>query len=169
VRSEVRLARSDEAAAIATAYLASWRAGYADLLPAHVVDEQASPRKEYDWLGPIQSDSMVVFVAIRNGDIVGVVQADDEPDGTDYLPELAMLYVVPSAWGTTVAKDLLGAATSWMGARGYTAGSLRVVEEQARARRFYEREGWVLDEKREPASNGFFRLIYYRKTWDVPG
>ena len=43
------------------------------------------------------------------------------------------------------------------------AGGLRVVEVQAKARRFYEREGWRLDEQLASAHNGFFPLVYYRR------
>lgn len=46
---------------------------------------------------------------------------------------------------------------------GGRRGRLRVVEAQARARRFYEREDWRLDERLAPAHNGFFSLIYYRR------
>ena len=73
-----------------------------------------------------------------------------------------MLYVVPLAWGTGVAAALV--AVSLAEARRAGRGSvwLEVVEAQARARRFYEREGGRLDEPIPPSSNGLFRLLHYR-------
>ena len=73
-----------------------------------------------------------------------------------------MLYVDPEVWGSPVATQLLGAGLAWISDQGHTEARLRVVEEHLRARRFYEREGWQLDPAFEPASNEFFRLIYYR-------
>ena len=74
-----------------------------------------------------------------------------------------MRYLAPSLWGWPWRKDLLSAATSWIGDRGHDAARLRIVEKQARARRFYEREGWTPDRHMPRANNGFFRLIYYRR------
>lgn len=95
--------------------------------------------------------------------IVGVGGSDDEPVTADALPEVQMLYVRPSAWGTGAATQLLRAMTDRMFACGHRAARLSVVEPQARARKFYEREGWVLDAETAPESNGLFRLIYYRR------
>ncbi len=75
-----------------------------------------------------------------------------------------MLYVDPRAWGTGAATALLEAGTDWIRQKGRAAVRLRVVESHQRARRFYEREGWILDDGIAPAANDFFRLIYYRRT-----
>lgn len=37
-----------------------------------------------------------------------------------------------------------------------------VVDGQARARRFYERQGWRLDDDVPPATNGLVTLLHYR-------
>ena len=74
-----------------------------------------------------------------------------------------MLYVDPNAWGSGAATTLLRAGLQWIGQRGHDEARLRVVEAHHRARRFYEREGWVVDTELEPARNDFFRLIYYQR------
>jgi GNAT superfamily N-acetyltransferase len=70
-----------------------------------------------------------------------------------------MLYVVPSAWGAGAAKALLDAALSAVWGVGHRSVLLEVIEAQGRARRFYEREGWWLDESTAPRTNGLFRLL----------
>jgi hypothetical protein len=45
---------------------------------------------------------------------------------------------------------------------GHASLWLEVVREQTRARRFYEREGFVLDPAMPVGSNGFFDLLCYR-------
>ncbi len=73
-----------------------------------------------------------------------------------------MLYVIPSAWGTGVAAALLDQAIVAVRGVGHRTVWLEVVEAQARARCFYEREGWRLDARMPPGTNGLFRLLYYR-------
>jgi GNAT superfamily N-acetyltransferase len=56
---------------------------------------------------------------------------------------------IPDAWGTGVASTLLHAMVEWLTQRGASSASLWVAADNARARRFYEREGWNLtDEER---------------------
>ena len=62
-------------------------------------------------------------------------------------PQLAhfrQLFVRRAHWGTGLAARLHAAAIDEAGARGYAALRLFTPAAQARARRFYEREGWTL-------------------------
>jgi GNAT superfamily N-acetyltransferase len=72
-----------------------------------------------------------VLVAERDGEIVGVAGIDGE--------WLAGFYVLPEYWGSGVADELHAAAV----ARG--ACTLWCLEENHRARRFYEKRGWALN------------------------
>lgn len=122
-------------------------------------------REGFDWLGEIKAQSTTVRVAVDTGNrVLGVVQADEDLEPPRDLPEIDMLYVDPTVWGSRVAVELLNAGLAWIAMRGHKVARLRVVEEHFRARRFYEREGWQLDPDLEPARNDFFRLIYYRRS-----
>lgn len=164
----VRSANAGDVASIVEAYLESWRAAYEGLLPEQVINEQAELRRDHDWHRGIVADTSEVSVAVtvEADEIVGVVQATEAPGHKRDLPEITMLYVAPSAWGGPAAAALLVAGTNWIASRGHLAARLRVVEAQARARRFYEREGWRIDELMPAAHNGFFPLVYYRR--DLP-
>jgi GNAT superfamily N-acetyltransferase len=74
------------------------------------------------------------WVAERGGEIVGIAVRSG--------CELRDLYVVPEAWGTGVGSGLMDAALAAMRAGECGEASLWVGEANARARRFYEREGW---------------------------
>lgn len=58
------------------------------------------------------------------------------------LVHLRNLYVDRAQWGSGVAAMLMAAAIEDARATGFTEMRLFVAEGQARARRFYEREGW---------------------------
>ena len=66
---------------------------------------------------------------------------------------LWQLFVRPGFWGAGIATTLHAAMLEEMRARGYEAARLFTPSGQARARRFYEREGWV------PGGSGFDELI----------
>jgi GNAT superfamily N-acetyltransferase len=74
-------------------------------------------------------------VAERDGEIIGLA--------TRVGSELRDLYVVPRAWGTGVARALMEAVLSEIRAADAAEAMLWVVQANGRARRFYEREGWL--------------------------
>jgi GNAT superfamily N-acetyltransferase len=159
----IRSATEDDLPGIVDAYLDSWRGGYEGLLPERAINVQVELRREHDWRSAILSPTSGVAVALSDDRVVGVAQATELSCPTRDLPEITMLYVRPDQWGHGIASALLASATAWIADRGHPSARLRVVEEQARARRFYEREGWHLDERVAAASNGFFALVYYRR------
>lgn len=160
----VRPAELPDATRVREVYLASWRAGYAGLLAPEVLEVEAGTRRARDWADEIGRPADHVAVAVDGDDLVGVVQAAPPPGGRQDLPVIEMLYVVPDAWGTGAASALLDDGVAWMRRQGWREARLRVVDAQARARRFYEREGWRQDRELPPAHNGFFDLVHYRRT-----
>ena len=76
---------------------------------------------------------------------VGFVSAG--PAGTRRSGEVYAIYVRPDAWGTGSAWALMDAAVDWLAERWQEA-ILWVAEENPRARRFYERYGWVAETTR---------------------
>jgi GNAT superfamily N-acetyltransferase len=60
-------------------------------------------------------------------------------------PWIDGLYVVPEAWGTGVSGELHGVAIEALRNAGVERAQLWVLEHNRRARRFYERRGWLAD------------------------
>jgi GNAT superfamily N-acetyltransferase len=67
------------------------------------------------------------------------------PDPAPATAYLWQLFVRPAHWGSGVAHRLHEAFLEEAQARGYEHGRLRTPAGQARARRFYERNGWETD------------------------
>ena len=74
----------------------------------------------------------------------------EQPDGA-WLEEppisgeahLWQLFVVPDRWGTGIASTLYDRAIEAMRSQGYQRSRLFTPVDNARARRFYERRGWI--------------------------
>jgi tRNA dimethylallyltransferase len=89
------------------------------------------------WREALRQAERRVIVAVLAGRIVGFASSTgDRVDG---------LYVVPECWGTGLAERLLEAALQDIAARGETVARLWVLEDNQRARRFYERRNWKAD------------------------
>jgi GNAT superfamily N-acetyltransferase len=71
------------------------------------------------------------------------------------------LFIRPDMWGTGLAGELHAAALDEIRARGFARARLWTPEGQARARRFYERRGWVLGEERQDDGPFGIPLVMY--------
>jgi GNAT superfamily N-acetyltransferase len=79
---------------------------------------------------------------------VAILAARERTAGHTVIPGRAylwMLFVREPWWGTGLASRLHGLAIEEAAARGVAAMSLSTPAGQARARAFYEREGWSTD------------------------
>ena len=142
---EVRRARPDDAAAIAEVHVRTWQTAYEHVFGAErlagVTVEQRLPM----WRQILNDPAQTALVAEdETGRIVGwctvAPSRDADADG-----ELWGIYVLQEAWGTGAGTALLGAGTDVLRELGYRVAILWVLEDNPRARRFYEREGWTLD------------------------
>jgi GNAT superfamily N-acetyltransferase len=87
------------------------------------------------------------LVAESDGEIAGQVTIlpaaiAAHPVADPSLAHLSNLFVRRAFWGGGLARELHRRAVEAAGERGFTQLRLFVAEGQARARRFYEREGW---------------------------
>ena len=108
------------------------------------------------------------FVAEAGGEVAGQVavlpaDATGRPAGDPSVAHLRNLFVARAHWGTGVAATLLRAAEEDARERGFAALRLFVAEGQARARRFYEREGWraVTEPYHDPTPG--LSMVEYRR------
>lgn len=89
------------------------------------------------WREAVADESGDVIVAERGDRIVGVAAAKEG--------WLNGLYVLPKEWGSGVAGRLHDEALRKLADAGATTARLWVLEDNTRARRFYERRGWHTD------------------------
>lgn len=145
---QVRRARPDDAGAIAQVHADTWRDAYEHVFGAERLAGVSFEERLEQWQRILAAGQSDVFVAAGD-EVVGFVSTGDSRDA-DADAELYAIYVLPRAWGTAAGATLLRAGVDAM--RGCTSGGeavLWVLEDNPRARRFYEREGWALDGERK--------------------
>ena len=89
------------------------------------------------WREALADERAYVVVAERRGAVIGVAGAEGG--------WLHGLYVVPDAWGSGIAERLHDDALAALARAGAARARLWVLEDNERARRFYERRGWRRD------------------------
>jgi ribosomal protein S18 acetylase RimI-like enzyme len=118
--------------------------------------------------GRIMSPSAWTLVA-EDGGLAGHVaflgsEESGHPEPDPALAHLWQLFVRPRDWGTGTATDLLARAVAEARARGFTEMRLFTPSGQARARRFYEREGWTAVREFDDPRLGLAVVEYRRAT-----
>jgi L-alanine-DL-glutamate epimerase-like enolase superfamily enzyme/ribosomal protein S18 acetylase RimI-like enzyme len=143
----LRPAAASDLAALAAVFIAAWRDGYGDVVPADVLTS-LDPVTVAGWLGPLVADEgTATLVAVAEGEAAGFVRYGADPDrsGGGYI---AALYVDPAAGGRGVGRALLDAALAALHRQGRPQVALWVFEANARARQLYERAGFRPDGRR---------------------
>jgi GNAT superfamily N-acetyltransferase len=122
--------------------------------------------------GVLGDDEVWCLVAEEDGEIAGHVaimpaRIHPHPSDDDSMAHFWQLFVRERWWGTGLATALHAEAVREAGARGFTSMRLFTPAAQARARRFYEREGWT------PAGEPFddldfgMPLVEYRRAISI--
>jgi ribosomal protein S18 acetylase RimI-like enzyme len=144
---EVRVASADDCRAIAEVHVASWKAAYTGILDDAFLANLSIDRREDMWRQTLAESASELLVASDQSSIVGFVSFGNSRDA-DAAPdrgELWALYVRPSAWSTGVGRELWHAAHTRMLERGFASVSLWVLQQNARAIRFYSVAGFKLE------------------------
>ena len=129
--AHVRPARDDDALAIAAIWLTGWHDGH----DGHVPPELVAHRAPESFPPRVRERIPSTWVAERDGEVLGFVTVVDD--------EVEQLFVDRAARGSGVARALLRRGERAVAANGHDVAWLAVVAGNARARAFYEREGWL--------------------------
>jgi ribosomal protein S18 acetylase RimI-like enzyme len=143
----IRAASPADAEALAHVHVEAWRWAYRDQLPEDFLTGLSVPDRRAMWTQVLADRANTVHVADADSGLVGFTSGgpssdEDAPDGTG---EIFTLYVLERVQGTGVGRALLEASVAALRSRGFTRGTLWVMESNQLGRGFYERAGWTWD------------------------
>jgi GNAT superfamily N-acetyltransferase len=130
-------------------------------------------RDELDeFRGRLADPQVWCLLAEEDGDAAGHVaimpaRIHQHPSDEPGLGHVWQLFVRRPWWGTGLATELHSEAIREATARGFTAMRLFTPAEQARARRFYEREGWTVAGEPADAPDVGFPVVEYRRAISI--
>ena len=166
---DLRLASSEDAAALAALNVAAWRTAYAAFLPADFLASLQAADWEERFRGRLSDTAQHGFILAASDEhgLLGYVWAGaSRARELMAVAEIYAIYVVPSAAGTGVGSALLANAETTLARVGHQRAMLWVFARNREARRFYEHRGWRLDGRRKLWQRDQVRrlLVCYRKT-----
>jgi len=129
--TELRPATADDAPAIARIWYYGWRDGHL----GHVADELVALRTRESFDQRAAARVADTVVATVDGVVAGFIMVVGD--------EVEQVYVASEHRGTGLAAALLTEAERLVAVNGHDRAWLAVAPGNARARRFYERRGWV--------------------------
>jgi len=142
---EVRAARAEDAAALAEIHVRTWQAAYRHVFGERLDQLRVEQRlaQWQRWLAEPQPHWRV-FVAEEEGRAVAFSWLGESREAADE-GEIYAIYALPDAWGSGAGTALMRASLEALREDGFRGAILWVLEDNPRARRFYEREGWTVD------------------------
>ncbi|MDR3100851.1 MAG: GNAT family N-acetyltransferase [Paraburkholderia sp.] len=145
----LRPATTADAPLLAAMHAASWQATYRDLLPAAFLEQEVGVERAAYWRARMEApgeERRLVLIAElgeppEHRTPAGFVCVERQP-GSPWGVLLDNLHALPGHQGIGVGKRLIQAAQAWAHAQGEAQLYLYVLEGNAAAIAFYERQGW---------------------------
>jgi ribosomal protein S18 acetylase RimI-like enzyme len=142
--TNIRPATVDDADAIAAVHVRTWQAAYANVLPASFLSSLDAGARAQRWRANLATrPPAATFVAVAANVVGFAAVGPDRGDPT--CGEVYAIYVDPPYWSSGTGLALMRQAERHLAAAGFNQIRLWVLEENPRARRFYERYGFRLD------------------------
>ncbi|NLF80251.1 MAG: GNAT family N-acetyltransferase [Clostridia bacterium] len=145
----IRKAKAADARILAVILNKSWRSAYQGLIPAAELRRHTTLWRRYRKMSQLlKRADMQIYLAIQDRRPCGMLMLGPSRDAdiADY-GEIIAFYFIPEYWGRGLAGDLMTFARQALLSQGYGHILLWVLEGNARARRFYEKQGFVADGK----------------------
>jgi ribosomal protein S18 acetylase RimI-like enzyme len=163
----IRRATLDDVTAIARVHVKTWQVGYRGLMPDTLIEGVSEERRISLWRALLEPPAHGVFVAIVADTVAGFCDSlrSRDDDASNDTGEIAAIYVDPSYWGLGLGHALMAAGMEHARSAGHRSLTLWVLATNAKARHFYEREGFSADgaEKQEGRGAHLLHEVRYRR------
>lgn len=158
----IRLATLDDSKYCAEIHAESWNFAYSNIVPKEIIDEH-NVRWPMIWNKMLANNIDSHYVITLDDNIIGfftIAIARDE-DLKNSFYELVGLYLNPEYVGKGYGKQAMDWIKKEIKSRGYDNISLWVLEENNRARGFYEKSGFMADSKIKPSGLSDTKEVRY--------
>ena len=132
---------TDDIMAISRIYEESWKYAYKGLIPQHYLESIPEGR----WVANLENPNWSTLVCVDNGRIVGTSSfCESRFSQFSGWEEIISIYLLPDYMGRGFGKVFFDSVIVELKKMGYRNIFVWVLEENLRARKFYEKEGFVM-------------------------
>ncbi|MEH1016346.1 GNAT family N-acetyltransferase [Micromonospora sp. CPCC 206060] len=163
----LRPATADDLMSIGALHQRSRIAAYSPFLPKEALAKPTAEMMGRYWVErwSHERDSHLLTIAEQDGRIAGFTYLGPDESGPA-LGLLCAIHLEPGQQGRGIGRALMTDALTSLHRRGWHRAVLWVLRDNGRARRFYERGGWVADgvERDEQLGSVTVRQLRYTRT-----
>ncbi|GCD10517.1 GNAT family N-acetyltransferase [Clostridium tagluense] len=144
----IRYANQDDADSLALIYSQSYKVAFKDIVPDNILEDVFSVKKRKEGiLRELSEGEPVNVIMYDEAKPLGILTYGKTKDENldDSFVEIWRIYLLPSFWGTNSGSELMNWAVTELHQKGYKNIILWVLEDNARARKFYEKMGFIHD------------------------
>ena len=152
MKFDIRLATLDDAKYCANIHSESWNFAYSDIVSKEIIDKY-NLRWPMIWNKMLSNNINSHYVITLDDVIIGflTISVARDNDLKESFYELVGLYLNPEYVAKGYGKQAMDWIKKEIKSRGHDKISLWVLEENNRARRFYEKAGFVSDGEAKPS------------------
>ena len=141
----IRYAKNDDASTIALINSTSFQQAFQGIIPDDFLKERFSYEKLKDRLYKESNEGTATSCIMYKDSIpVGMLTfaKDDHKERDNSEIDIWRIYLLPEYWGQNLGIELIQWSIEELKGKGYKKVALWVVEENVRARKFYEKVGF---------------------------
>ena len=144
----LRRAKAEDAPRLAKIHVDSWQAAYQGIVPGNYLQGFTVQKREGAFRRAIESGMEETYLLEEEGHAVAILTIGlslDEDLNTGSIGVIWGIYIAPSHWRHGIGRMLVGEAEKLLLDRGYQEIVLWVLEDNMKARYFYEAMGYHQD------------------------
>lgn len=143
----IRYAQVNDARILGEIHAQSWKVAYKGILPDEILDNITIEKREQRFLSAITERGEESALVFKDGEAAGFItigKCRDEDSDQSHC-EIWGIYLHPDYWNQGIGKELINWGVKELYKRGYDKATLWVLEDNIRARKFYEKMGFCHD------------------------
>lgn len=144
----IRYATRGDSEILAHINAKSFQVAFRGIIPDNVLEDKFSYKSLLGRFGlELEERTTENSIIFKDGKPVGMqtFARDDDTERDETEIDIWRIYVLPEYWGSGVGKELILWGLSELKTKGYKKVALWVVDENERARTFYEKVGFSHD------------------------
>ncbi|WP_426348239.1 GNAT family N-acetyltransferase [Alloiococcus sp. CFN-8] len=137
----------ESAKALGIIHSASWKSAYKGIIPDEILNGITPEKREKYFEKALSLDwekDAIINVNGKEAGFISIGECRDDDKNSTY-GEIRGLYLLPEYWGQGFGKALFTWGIKELEKQNYTSISIWVLEDNIRARRFYEKQGFIFD------------------------
>lgn len=134
------VSQNDDLFEISDIYEQSWKYAYNGIIPQDYLASIPKGR----WCNTVKREGFNSLVAVENDKLIGTLGfCSSRWENYSTYGEIVSIYLIPEYIGKGIGQKLFDAGILELKKQGYTDILLWVLEDNIRARRFYEKNGFT--------------------------